>query len=228
MPKLINETNATPTAEPPQKPRLYRGISGDQRRNERYEQLLSAGLSVIGSDGYAAASVRSICAEAGLTERYFYESFVNREALLAEVYKVQTHYLKNRMLAAVENSERNTEAFSRAGLKAFFDTLHQNPDIGRLLLFEILGVSDAIDELYYEAMEDFAVLIQTLTESLGLADISDIPDEGMVYAGLVGAVLQIARRWALNNYRDPLENVIESSLFLFIAATNYSATKTSG
>lgn len=163
--------------------------------------------------------------EAGLTERYFYESFANREALLAEVYKTQTHYLKDRMLSAVETSERNTTAFSRAGLKAFFDTLHQSPDIGRLLLFEILGVSDTIDELYYEAMEDFAVLIRTLTESLGLTDISDIPDEGMVYAGLVGAVLQIARRWALNNYREPVENVIESSLFLFIAATNYSATK---
>jgi hypothetical protein len=60
---------------------------------------------------------------------------------------------------------------------------------------------------------------------LELTDISDIPDEGMVYAGLVGAVLQIARRWALNNYREPVENVIESGLFLFIAATIYSATK---
>jgi AcrR family transcriptional regulator len=225
MPKLTNKTSAPPAADTPQKSRRYRGSSGDERRHDRYEQLLSAGLSVIGSNGYAAASVRSICAKAGLTERYFYESFVNREALLAEVYKVQTHYLKDRMLAAVETSERNTAAFSRAGLKAFFETLHQNPDISRLLLFEILGVSDTIDELYYEAMEDFAVLIQTLTESLGLTDTSDIPDEGMVYAGLVGAVLQIARRWALNNYREPVENVIESGLFLFIAATIHSATK---
>ena len=224
MPKTIAKSNKD-AAETPQKSRRYRGSSGDQRRSERYEQLLNAGLSVIGNQGYAAASVRSICSEAGLTERYFYESFANREALLAEVYKTQTRYLKSRMLAAFEASERNTAAFSRAGLQAFFDTLSQNPDIARLLLFEVLGVSDTIDELYYEAMEEFAVLIRTLTESLGLADISDIPDQGMVYAGLVGAVLQIARRWALTNYREPVDSVIESSLFLFVAATNYSAAK---
>lgn len=210
-------------AKDSQTSRRYRGSSGDQRRNERYEQLLSAGLSVIGSQGYAAASVRSICTAAGLTERYFYESFANREALLAEVYKTQTRVLKNRMLAAFEGSERNSAAFSRAGLNAFFDTLYQNPDIARLLLFEILGVSDTIDILYYQAMEEFAVLIRTLTQSLGLADISNIPNQDMIYAGLVGAVLQIARRWALTNYREPVDSVIESSLFLFVAATNYSA-----
>jgi hypothetical protein len=56
-----------------------------------------------------------------------------------------------------------------------------------------------------------------------LADISNIPNQDMIYAGLVGAVLQIARRWALTNYREPVDSVIESSLFLFVAATNYSA-----
>ena len=127
------------------------------------------------------------------------------------------------MLAAFEGSERNSAAFSHAGLNAFFDTLYQNPDIARLLLFEILGVSDTIDILYYQAMEEFAVLIRTLTQSLGLADISNIPNQDMIYAGLVGAVLQIARRWALTNYREPVDSVIESSLFLFVAATNYSA-----
>ena len=216
-------TSIKKSPKQPDKSRRYRGSSGDQRRNERYEQLLGAGLSVIGGQGYAAASVRSICAEAGLTERYFYESFANREALLAEVYKTQTRFLKDRMLAAFEKSERNSAAFARAGLQAFFDTLYQNPDVARLLLFEILGVSDTIDLLYYEAMEEFAVLIRTLTQSLGLADISGVPNQDMIYAGLVGAVLQIARRWALTNYREPVSSFVESSLFLFIAANNYAA-----
>lgn len=223
MSKLTSNTKVKPSSDGKQPSRLYRGSNGDQRRSERYEQLLSAGLSVIGSNGYAAASVKSICTEAGLTERYFYESFANREALLAEVYKTQTRFLKDRMLAAFEASERSSTAFSRAGLKAFFDTIYEHPDVARLLLFEILGVSDTIDVLYYQAMEEFAVLIRTLTESLGIADISDIPDQGMVYAGLVGAVLQIARRWALNNYRESVDSIIESCLFLFIAATSYSA-----
>ncbi len=204
------------------KPRRYRGASGDQRRAERRQQLLDAGLSTIGEVGYQACSVRSICAAAGLTERYFYESFANKEALLAEVYQAQTNYLKTTMLAAFNHAERNSQAFAHAGLHAFFDTLHQNPAVARLLLFEILGVSDTIDRLYYEAMEEFAVLIRSLASSLGLADIVEMPDQDIIYAGLVGAVIQIARRWALTGYKDSVDAVISSSLFLFVATANYT------
>jgi len=210
----------------PTKPRRYRGASGDQRRAERCQQLLDAGLSVIGDVGYQACSVRSICAAAGLTERYFYESFANKEALLAEIYQAQTDYLKANMLAAFTRAERNSEAFAHAGLHAFFDTLHQNPAVARLLLFEILGVSDAIDRLYYEVMEDFAVLIRSLASSLGLADIAHTPNQDIIYAGLVGAVIQIARRWALTDYQDSVDAVIGSSLFLFVATANYASPTT--
>ena len=212
--------------ETPIKPRRYRGASGDQRRAERCQQLLDAGLAVIGDVGYQACSVRSICAAAGLTERYFYESFANKEALLAEIYQTQTDYLKNTMLAAFARAERNSEAFAHAGLHAFFDTLHQNPAVARLLLFEILGVSDTIDRLYYEVMEDFAVLIQSLANSLGQADITDTPNQDIIYAGLVGAVIQIARRWALTGYQDSVDAVIGSSLFLFVATANYASSHT--
>lgn len=204
------------------KPRRYRGASGDQRRAERYQQLIDAGLAVIGDVGYQACSVRSICAEAGLTERYFYESFANKEALLAEIYHAQTDYLKATMLAAFAHAERNSEAFANAGLRAFFETLHQNPAIARLLLFEILGVSDTVDRLYYEAMEEFAVLIRSLASSLGLADIANMPNQDIIYAGLVGAVIQIARRWALTGYQDSVDAVVASSLFLFVATSNYT------
>jgi len=205
------------------KPRRYRGASGDQRRAERCQQLLDAGLYVFGDIGYPASSVRSICAAAGLTERYFYESFANKEALLAEVYQAQTDYLKEIMLRAFAKAERNSEAFARAGLHAFFDTLQDKPAVARLLLFEILGVSDTLDQLYYEAMEEFAVLIRSLASSLGLADISARPDQDIIYAGLVGAVIQIARRWALTGYSDPIDAIINSSLFLFVATANYAA-----
>lgn len=207
----------------PNKARRYRGASGDQRRAERCQQLLNAGLRVIGDVGYQACSVRSICSAAGLTERYFYESFANKEALLAEIYRVQTDYLKTNMLAAFARAERNSEAFAHAGLRAFFDTLHQNPAVARLLLFEILGVSDTIDRLYYDVMEDFAVLIRSLANSLGQADITKIPNQDMIYAGLVGAVIQIARRWALTGYKDSVDAVINTSLFLFVATANYAA-----
>ena len=39
----------------------------------------------MGTEGAAAATMRATCREAALTERYFYESFANRDELLVAV-----------------------------------------------------------------------------------------------------------------------------------------------
>ena len=46
-------------------PRRYRGVSLEQRQGDRRTRLIEAGLTVIGTQGYGAATVRAICAEAG-------------------------------------------------------------------------------------------------------------------------------------------------------------------
>lgn len=65
--------------------RPYRGVSAEQRISERRARLLDAALTVVGQVGTAATTVDSVCAEAGLTKRYFYEGFANLDALLEEV-----------------------------------------------------------------------------------------------------------------------------------------------
>ena len=67
--------------------RRYRGVSEAARQAERRQRFIEAGLTVFGSRGYHSSTVRSICSEAGLTERYFYESFANSEDLLCVVYE---------------------------------------------------------------------------------------------------------------------------------------------
>lgn len=66
--------------------RRYGGRDAAQRQQERRTRLIQAGLDLFGTAGFAAASVKQVCSHAGLTERYFYESFRDREDLLAGVY----------------------------------------------------------------------------------------------------------------------------------------------
>ena len=47
--------------------------------------------------GGLAMAARGICAAAGLTDRYFYESFASLEALLAEVYRTLKDGLAKRL-----------------------------------------------------------------------------------------------------------------------------------
>ena len=65
--------------------RTYRGISAEERRAERRARVKDACLDVVGEGGVAKVTVEAVSAGAGLTKRYFYESFPDLDTLLAEV-----------------------------------------------------------------------------------------------------------------------------------------------
>ncbi|WP_223163725.1 TetR/AcrR family transcriptional regulator [Nocardioides humilatus] len=67
-------------------PRRYGGKSAEQRRAERRAQLVEAALEIWQEQGWAAVTMRGVCAKAGLTDRYFYESFTDRDALLGTIW----------------------------------------------------------------------------------------------------------------------------------------------
>jgi AcrR family transcriptional regulator len=62
--------------------RAYRGVPADERREVRRQALIETALDCLHADGLAGVSVRSICARARLTPRYFYESFEDLDQLL--------------------------------------------------------------------------------------------------------------------------------------------------
>ncbi len=67
-------------------PRKYGGRSAQERKAERRTALLTAALDIWQEQGWAAVTMRGVCARAGLTDRYFYESFADRDELLATVW----------------------------------------------------------------------------------------------------------------------------------------------
>ena len=70
--------------------RTYGGQSSGERQAERKERLIRAAIATYGEQGYRHTTVSDVCRMAGLTPRYFYESFVNSEALLIAAYKAVT------------------------------------------------------------------------------------------------------------------------------------------
>ena len=198
------------------KGRSYGGASADERVAERRIKLMDAGLKVIGEVGYNAATVRAICVEAGLTERYFYESFENSEDLLCAVYNRIIENTKQRAQSALLTAKGDPEAMARAVLSQYFQ-ICRDPHIARVMLFEILGVSPRVDTLYRQAMEDFAELIRASVQmSVRVQHLQKL-DQGMLSAALVGAVVQIAMRWVLGGYKQPLELVVASAYTIFVA-----------
>ena len=63
-----------------------RGQQLEERRSKRYDALLDAGIELLGAQEGPAVNVRAVCRAAGLTERYFYESFTDRDTFVRAVY----------------------------------------------------------------------------------------------------------------------------------------------
>ncbi|WP_067824753.1 TetR/AcrR family transcriptional regulator [Nocardia inohanensis] len=113
--------------------RSYGGVSAVDRRAERRSRLIAAARTTWGESGIAAVTVRGVCKSAGLTDRYFYEHFANREELLAAVADEVRDQLLAVLVAAGISSTGPAEAQLRAALQAFLETVASDHHIHRIV-----------------------------------------------------------------------------------------------
>src|SRR3984893_16526864 len=90
-----------PTDQPEQPSRPYGGVSAEDRQAERRRSLLDAGLELFGTKGIAATTIADVCSEAGLTKRYFYESFATIDDLAGAVFGDVTTRLVEQVAPAI-------------------------------------------------------------------------------------------------------------------------------
>jgi AcrR family transcriptional regulator len=124
--------------------RMYGGSTMSARRAQRRADLIEATLELVGEGGSAAVTVRSVCREAGLTDRYLYESFGNRDELLVAVFnEVSTEIFEmvSRVIDEVDGTRREK---ARAAMMAMVLVGENDPRKARLLLREPFSESALI------------------------------------------------------------------------------------
>ncbi|GAB3385576.1 TetR/AcrR family transcriptional regulator [Massilia agri] len=188
--------------------RSYRGLSQDERRAERRARLIAAAIAVYGERGYHQATVKAVCEAAGLTERYFYESFANSEALLIDSFNAVTWSVLGAITQAAKEAGRARTARSRAMLHAYFAALQREPQSARVFLVEIRGVSRAVDQAFDTALRAIGKEVARIVAPPGAAD-----DE-LLQAGVVGGVIHIALRWIEDGYQPEIASVVDTALKL--------------
>ena len=130
----------------PEVARPWRGRSAEQRVAERRERLLAAGLEVFATRGFHASKVRDICAEARLTERYFYESFADKEALLQAIAEGIVDDFVTAAAPSIMLVGTDYEAAADGAARAVISSLTDDPRRARILFVEVVGVSPAIED----------------------------------------------------------------------------------
>jgi AcrR family transcriptional regulator len=177
-------------------PRLYRGTDDAARKQERRSKLIQAGIQTFGTQGYANTKVKDVCVAAKLTERYFYESFTDREALLGAVYDTSAEAMGAAFAAAVAEGDTTGLAI----LKHYFAFVRDEPKMAQVLFFEIVGVSPAMDTKYRNGIGAMGAF---------LASEFRYPQPNL-YSGLgaAGALIYMAATWVLSAFEEPIESVI--------------------
>ncbi len=145
-------------------PRRWRGQEPEDRRAARRTQLIEAGLQIMGTEGAAAATMRATCREAALTERYFYESFANRDELLVAVLDEVVLGARDTILDALEAAPSEPSALIRHVVKAFTNYVFKDPRRGRIMFVE----SQAEPALWDRGRELMAEFTNPISASLEL------------------------------------------------------------
>lgn len=112
--------------------RPYGGVEARERITERRHRLLDAGLELLGGTTTPAElTVRALCARAGTSARYFYESFTDKNQLVAAMFDqviANIAVTTQAAIAAAPPEEQN-----RAGIANLVRTIAGDARIGRLL-----------------------------------------------------------------------------------------------
>ncbi|WP_330256356.1 TetR/AcrR family transcriptional regulator [Nocardia sp. NBC_00565] len=113
-------------------PRIWGGTTLTERREARRAALLEAALDLIGESGASGVTMRAVCRQANLTDRYFYESFTSRDELLDVLYRqVADEFLEPMTAFAAADPSRDRELS-----EILVDKVLADPRKSRLFLVE--------------------------------------------------------------------------------------------
>jgi AcrR family transcriptional regulator len=153
-------------------PGAYRGVSADDRRAQRRELLVEAALDCLHADGLSGVSVRSVCARARLTPRYFYESFEDLDQLLLAAVDSVVDEIGAKSLAALAAAPDELEAQVRAAIDTGYSVVATDARKATAVLVAAAG-HGPLRERRHQLVTDYADLIidgLPLLNRLGLAE----------------------------------------------------------
>lgn len=197
---------------------LYRGVPAEERRAERRERLLDAGLDILGTDGWQATTVRGICERARLNPRYFYESFSGLDELLVAVFdRIQAEAIEA-VLAAVQERPEDPVTTARATIGAFVALMTEDPRKGRVAFVEAMG-SEALMRRRLDTLQRAAEIV--VEYGRGLEGAADVDEETLQLTAqvLVGGLVEALIAWFEGRLDVSRERLVEHCAALFVAAT---------
>lgn len=203
------------------KERQFKGLSLTERKQARREKLIQAGIEAYGHQGFFAVTVKDICNEAKLTERYFYESFKKSDELFQTIFLTLIDQLQQNVMQAIMQASPVPEKMIASGLTALLTTLKNNPGMARIIYIDAMLVQELHNQAtIHETMSRFERMIHAFV-MLTMPHIKRSEREiSLIATGLNGYITQIAIRWVMSGFKQSMDEVLSSCSIVFLSLVN--------
>lgn len=197
--------------------RAYGGVSAADRAAARRERLVTAAADLFGRQGYLETGVKDLCKAAGVTDRYFYESFRDRAELFGAAFDLAVSELFAAVATAVAGVEPKPEEQARAAVTAFVGTLGADPGRARLLFVEAVTVGSDVEQHVRASIRRFAELLAATARPHVSGE---VPDRlvTMGALSLVGAMQVIVLEWLDGNLDATADDITDYFVEMLLVA----------
>ncbi|NKZ07378.1 TetR/AcrR family transcriptional regulator [Actinomadura latina] len=199
--------------------RSYGGRSAEERRAERRERLLAAGLELFGTRGYAATSIERLCATASVSTRNFYEEFTGREELLTALHSSINERAAQALAAAyAEAADADLGTRVEGAVRAFVTVTASDPRWARIAFVEVIGVSADLEQHRFRWRGRWEDSLTTMAREAARRGEAVDRDYRLTMIAVIGAVNNLVHYWSARDQDIPLDDIIAELTHLILAA----------
>lgn len=203
---------ASPASTPVVPARRYGGLSAQERRDLRRRKLLDAAVHVFGTLGLRRATIRDICNEARITERYFSEHFASISHAYEAAFKLISEQALLATGRAMLQAPMDTLELAKSGLQAFLGFVQEDPRRAQILLVDASSYWRNVTSRNNLELKRHAQAMRFFCKRI-YPDLPEHIDLEVIGASLVGATLQACLTWAQNDFKQPADLIVSHLLY---------------
>lgn len=201
--------------------RSYAGLSKEERIAKRQLMLMQTAMQLSDEIGWHNLSVERLCIVAKLNKRYFYESFIDLDALAGAVIDHVSLEVTQKIYQAMMNAQ-TVEAMAHSTINTFVNFVVDVPSRARLI-FGDLSTNNAMAKHRKRLVK---IMVNEITRNARQihqpTNVSDTTIETCALF-LIGGTGQVILDWLDTPDKMPIEQIINDITTLWLITGNGAA-----
>ncbi|WP_215453662.1 TetR/AcrR family transcriptional regulator [Streptomyces sp. ATCC 21386] len=196
----------------------YGGRSAAERRAERRDRFLDAGLQLFGdSPGFRGTTIAALSEAAGLSTRQFYEEFHSLEDVLAALHLRVNDWAEEAALTGLATAQgRPIAERATAAFLAYAANVTGDPRRLRITFTEIIGVSPRLERQRLERRARWIDFICAEADAAAERGEAVHRDYRIAAAAFIGSVNGLLHDWQAGWVDAPLDVVVDELVRLLL------------